>query len=288
MSRDDEANDDGASRAFFAGVINKLRIPESDRTKDGCDAQEEILRLFADEETAPFSVHRVCETTAAWGAPPGRWFEPSVMCRAFEVLIAGHELGTELAVYVVSGRDGEGGGVPVLDEDEIRAKSVDAGKALLLLVPVVLGTGRTINTRYIGQLRSMLAFEQSIGIVGGRPNSSLYIVGHSDDVFFYLDPHVVQPASLLDSVDVESYYCPTPLHIRGEALDPTLALGFYCREAADAVELLARVDALAKENATAPALQTRRGRVDTSATTSAASGEIERFRDDEFADWEFV
>jgi len=288
VTRDDEEDVEGAPHTFFASVVNKLRIPEHDRTKDGCDAQLEILRLFADEERAPFSVHRVCETTADWGAPPGRWFEPSVMCRAFEVLISGHELGRELAVYVVSGQEGEGGGVPVLDEDDIRAKSVDSGKALLLFVPVMLGAGRTINARYVSQLRSMLTFEQSVGIVGGRPNSSLYLVGHSDEVFFYLDPHVVQPASSVNSVDVESYYCPTPLHIRGEALDPTLALGFYCRNAAETVDLLARVDALANENATAPVLQTRRGRGDASATPSAANRGIERFHDDEFADWEFV
>ncbi|EFN56996.1 hypothetical protein CHLNCDRAFT_143632 [Chlorella variabilis] len=50
------------------------------------------------------------------------------------------------------------------------------GRGLVLLVPLVLGLGK-LNPRYIPQLEAVLAMPQSIGIVGGRPSSSLYFVG---------------------------------------------------------------------------------------------------------------
>ena len=289
---DDDDDDDGDETAtrlsFLSEVVNKLRIPENRFTKRGCDAQEDILRWFADDARAPFSIHRVCEKTAEWGIPPGRWFEPSVMCRAFEELIAHDEaLGTSLAVHVVRPSEDHDGGVPMLDERILRAKSVDIDKALLLFVPLVLGVGRTINARYLNQLRSILALKQSVGILGGRPNASLYLVGYSDDVFFYLDPHVVQPASSYDegTMDVESYYCSTPLHVRGEHLDPTLALGFYCRNSDDVDDLFARTRALAEANVAAPILLVR---TPTVPTVEEQSVRPVPERDDEFSDWEFV
>jgi len=272
-----------------------LRIPEHQRTKSGCDAQEDILSMFVDDASAPFSIHSLCETTTAWGAPPGRWFEPSVMCRAFAALIEVHsDLRDQIAVHVVGDQyeDDGVGGVPTIDEVELRAKSADVGKALLLFVPLVLGAGRNINARYLSQLRSILAFEQSVGIIGGRPNASLYLVGHSDDVFFYLDPHTVQPAnSFAEAVDFDSYYCPSPLQMRGELLDPTLALGFYCRGGDDLDSLFARVRALAAANATAPVLDARASPDAKPSTPRAPSPSTARARaprDDEFHDWEFL
>ena len=49
-----------------------------------------------------------------------------------------------------------------------------------------------MNERYIPQLQQVLTWPQSIGIVGGRPSSSLYFVGCQDDQVIYLDPHQAQ------------------------------------------------------------------------------------------------
>ena len=48
---------------------------------------------------------------------------------------------------------------------------------------------------YIAQLRAVLTWRQSIGIVGGRPSSSLYFIGFQHEHVLYLDPHEVQPVS---------------------------------------------------------------------------------------------
>ena len=52
--------------------------------------------------------------------------------------------------------------------------------------------GAQLNPRYVPQLQQVLAMPQSIGIVGGRPGSSLYFLGCQDSHVIYLDPHQVQ------------------------------------------------------------------------------------------------
>ena len=49
-----------------------------------------------------------------------------------------------------------------------------------------------VNPRYIPQLKAVLKWPHSVGIVGGRPSSSLYFVGHQENNFIYLDPHTLQ------------------------------------------------------------------------------------------------
>lgn len=47
-------------------------------------------------------------------------------------------------------------------------------------------------TRYLPLLAATFTFPQSLGILGGRPGASTYIIGVQDDKAFYLDPHEVQ------------------------------------------------------------------------------------------------
>jgi cysteine protease ATG4 len=49
-----------------------------------------------------------------------------------------------------------------------------------------------INPRYMQQLQAVLTWPQSVGIVGGRPSSSLYFIGFQGQHVLYLDPHEVQ------------------------------------------------------------------------------------------------
>ena len=53
-----------------------------------------------------------------------------------------------------------------------------------------------VNSRYVPQLQEVLQWPQSAGIVGGRPSSSLYFVGHQGDSVLFLDPHEVQEVRL--------------------------------------------------------------------------------------------
>lgn len=72
-----------------------------------------------------------------------------------------------LAASVGGGGGGSGGE---------RGGGTPCRRGLILLVPLVLGLGK-LNPRYVPQLEAVLAWPQSIGVVGGRPSSSLYFVG---------------------------------------------------------------------------------------------------------------
>ena len=50
--------------------------------------------------------------------------------------------------------------------------------------------------------QSCFEIEQSVGAVGGRPNSAFYFVGFQNDKLVYLDPHVTQDSIPPDSVDL--------------------------------------------------------------------------------------
>ncbi|MCD7459846.1 Cysteine protease atg4a [Datura stramonium] len=128
------------------------------------------------------------------------------MCRTWETLARSkrEETGNEdmslaMAIYVVSGdEDGERGGAPVLCIEDIvkHCSGLSKGEVdwtpVLFLVPLVLGLDK-INSRYLPLLAATFGFPQSLGILGGRPGASTYIVGMQDDKAFYLDPHEVQP-----------------------------------------------------------------------------------------------
>lgn len=53
-----------------------------------------------------------------------------------------------------------------------------------------------VNPRYVPQLQTVLTWPHSIGIVGGRPSSSLYFVGCQGDNVLFLDPHDTQQVRL--------------------------------------------------------------------------------------------
>ena len=131
-----------------------------------------------------------------------------------------------------------------------------------------------MNPRYVPQLQTVLTWPHSIGIVGGRPSSSLYFVGFQGDNVLFLDPHETQQVCshyaivvvvdlVLDFVltgvsahvdalqdhscvlqvvpdaevgDASSYHCDRLRLMPLASIDPSLAIGFYCRSAGELAE----------------------------------------------------
>lgn len=133
-----------------------------------------------------------------------------------------------------------------------RLLSCAARPGVLILIPLTLGVDK-VHPRYLPQVQAVLSFPQSVGIVGGRPGSSLYFVGYQDTNILYLDPHEVQPVAHLP-VDLPSYFCSTPRLTPVATIDPSMAIGFYVASRVEFDDLRSRLRGLEAAAAGAPLL----------------------------------
>ncbi|KAK0608831.1 hypothetical protein LWI29_036627 [Acer saccharum] len=229
----------------------------------------EILHLFGDSEASAFSIHNLLQAGKTYGLAAGSWVGPYAMCRSWESLSRCKKEETDLgchslpmAVYVVSGdEDGERGGAPVVCIEDASRHCLEFSKGqadwtpILLLVPLVLGLEK-VNPRYIPSLRETFTFPQSLGILGGKPGASTYIVGVQEENAFYLDPHDAQPVVNISrdnlDADTSSYHSNVVRHIHFDAIDPSLAIGFYCRDKDDFDDFCLRASKLAEVSNGAP------------------------------------
>ncbi|KAG8661491.1 cysteine protease ATG4 isoform X2 [Manihot esculenta] len=255
----------------------------------------EILHLLGDSEASPFSIHNLIHAGKAYSLAAGSWVGPYAVCRSWESLARckreENKLGYQLlpmAVYVVSGdEDGERGGAPVVCIEDASRHCIEFSRGqekwspILLLVPLVLGLEK-VNPRYIPSLQATFTFPQSLGIMGGKPGASTYIVGVQDDSAFYLDPHDVQPVVNISrdytEADTSSYHCDIIRHIPLDSIDPSLAIGFYCRDKDDFDEFCSLASKLADDSHGAPLFtvtQTRKLLKQVSHCTSNESDGVE-------------
>ncbi|CAG9462766.1 unnamed protein product [Pedinophyceae sp. YPF-701] len=113
---------------------------------------------------------------------------------------------------------------------------------LLLLVPMMLGA-RGVSEAYLSQVESLLHLRQSVGIVGGLPQRSLYLFGARGGALLCLDPHTPQ-AAVRASDSMASY---RPMRVGAVApaqLDASMAAGFLLADEADLEELCAGIEKL--------------------------------------------
>ncbi|KAK4416627.1 Cysteine protease ATG4 [Sesamum alatum] len=255
------------AQAFLFHKLGRSWRKSPDKPLDG--SYLEILHLFGDDEDSPCSIHNLLQGGNAYGLAPGSWVGPYAMCRTWESLVRNKReqigdgiLSSMIAVYVVSGdEDGERGGAPVLCiEDISRLCSKSSGgqsdwAPILLMVPLVLGLEK-INPRYLPLLSATFTFPQSLGLLGGKPGASTYIVGVQDEKAFYLDPHDVQQVAHIKTDDLEadtsSYHCNVVRHMPLESIDSSLAIGFYCRNKSDFDDFCSRASELIDQSNGAP------------------------------------
>lgn len=195
-----------------------------------------ILRLFEDNvsATSPFGLHAMVLAAASLGHPIGQWFSPSLLahvCRdqsrkTFPVhfLVNPIENGAFYLSYL---------------------RGMVAVQPLVLMVPMRLGVD-VFNLFYLGLVTGSLELPQSIGIIGGRPGKSYYIVGHQDNELFYLDPHITKgpPPSLIECMINRDFHTNDVLVMNPENLDPSIMFCFLAKNLADLDDLISNLSRL--------------------------------------------
>ncbi|KAG1451346.1 hypothetical protein G6F56_008109 [Rhizopus delemar] len=245
----------------------------------------EIVHWFLDELSprAPFSIHRVALLGKQLGKNIGEWFGPSTISRVIQVLVSDFAP-ADLTVYnasdgmiykdevhgVATGKSlrGDTSESVSLEDKKERSEAkhlydastfqstaikTDKFKSVLILVPLRLGIDSLHSTYYEG-LKACFGISSFVGIAGGRPNSSLYFVGLIGDELIYLDPHHSRPAletkhlSQYTKEEFATYHCSTPRKIRLSSIDPSMMVGFYCRNMREFDLLCQQIEKISKNH----------------------------------------
>ncbi|TRY54569.1 hypothetical protein DNTS_001572 [Danionella cerebrum] len=228
-----------------------------------------ILNAFIDKKDSYYSIHQIAQMGVGEGKSIGQWYGPNTVAQVLKKLSI-FDSWSRLAVHVAMDNtviieeikrlcmpwldvdrgacalpeespemNGDLEGACALTEDETAL-----WKPLVLLIPLRLGLS-DINEAYIEPLKQCFMMPQSLGVIGGKPNSAHYFIGFVGDELIYLDPHTTQPA--VEPCEDgyfpdESYHCQHPpcrMHIC--ELDPSIAVGFFCPTEDDFDEWCAQI-----------------------------------------------
>ncbi|KAG7456610.1 hypothetical protein MATL_G00237570 [Megalops atlanticus] len=214
-----------------------------------------ILNAFIDKEDSCYSIHQIAQVGVGEGKAIGQWYGPNTVAQVLKKLSV-RDSWSQLAVHVAMDNtvvieeikrlcmpwlEGEAEGQRVLNGCSEGARAQGAAETplwrpLVLLIPLRLGL-TDINEAYIETLKSCFMLPQSLGVIGGKPNSAHYFIGFVGQELIYLDPHTTQPAVEPGEggpVPDHSFHCQHPpcrMHIC--ELDPSVAVGFFCQTEED-------------------------------------------------------
>ncbi|XP_027622804.1 cysteine protease ATG4B [Tupaia chinensis] len=219
------------------------------------DSYFNVLNAFIDRKDSYYSIHQIAQMGVGEGKSIGQWYGPNTVAQVLKKL-AVFDTWSSLAVHIAMDNTVVTGEIRRLCGTSFpcvgaAASPADPGhhcngfpggaevasrpspwRPLVLLIPLRLGL-TDINEAYVETLKHCFMMPQSLGVIGGKPNSAHYFIGYVGDELIYLDPHTTQPAvELTDSclVPDESFHCqhpPSRMSIR--ELDPSIAVGFFCK-----------------------------------------------------------
>uniref|UniRef100_A0A8C7V481 Cysteine protease n=1 Tax=Oncorhynchus mykiss TaxID=8022 RepID=A0A8C7V481_ONCMY len=197
-----------------------------------------ILHCFLDRKDSCYSVHQMAQMGVGEGKSVGEWYGPNTVAQVLKKLALFDDWNS-LAVYVsmdntVVIEDISTFFFPSLDAKRTQSRS--DWRPLLLVIPLRLGINH-INPVYIQALKECFKIPQSCGVLGGKPNLAYYFIGFVGEELIYLDPHTTQSAVESEAgsgVDDQSYHClRSPRRMKITNLDPSVALGFFCKSEGD-------------------------------------------------------
>jgi cysteine protease ATG4 len=204
----------------------------------------EVIKMFADDPAAPFSIHNVARTgQERLHLPIGHWFSPTAVSDVLAYLTQVSPVADDLAIHVA--RDAAIYRSEVVKLAQTRhagalggqgidssGRAANTWRSVLVLVPLRLGS-HDVNEDYLPQVQSVFGIAQCMGMLGGRPGSAFYYVASRGEDLFYLDPHTTQrTVSMSGSYETSSYHCRIFRHMRSCDIDPSVCFCFLCSDEA--------------------------------------------------------
>uniref|UniRef100_A0A0K8TP81 Cysteine protease n=1 Tax=Tabanus bromius TaxID=304241 RepID=A0A0K8TP81_TABBR len=189
-----------------------------------------IVNRFEDFRKSPFSIHQIALMGDAEDKKVGEWFGPNTVAQVLKKLVQ-YDDWCSIVIHVAMDN--------VVVTDDIYTLCAEdhpnLWKPLLLIIPLRLGLSE-INPIYISALKKCFQQEETVGMIGGRPNQALYFIGYAEDEAIYLDPHTTQRSGSVGDksqegeVEIdETYHQKYASRISFRQMDPSLALCFVCK-----------------------------------------------------------
>ncbi|KAG7263325.1 hypothetical protein CRUP_002217 [Coryphaenoides rupestris] len=180
-----------------------------------------LLNAFVDKKDSCYSIHQIAQMGVGEGKSIGQWYGPNTVAQRLCMPWLDYGGAACADPGGASALNGclEGAGALAEEDGPL-------WRPLVLLIPLRLGL-TDINEAYIETLKQCFMLPQSLGVIGGKPNSAHYFIGYVGEELIYLDPHTTQPAvepGEDGQVPDDSYHCQHPpcrMHIC--ELDPSIA-----------------------------------------------------------------
>jgi len=173
---------------------------------------------------AAFCIGNIVELGLEFDRKPGDWYGPSTMIQIFEKLNDKYKPFEKLEI--ISFPEG------VLYQDKMELK-INSGpnKSLIIFIGFRLGLEK-VNPEYHPAILRLMRSKYFVGISGGQGDGALYFVGYQNfNELIFLDPHVTQKAvPKIEDLWQEhlSYHYPSPLKVKIEKINTSLAYGIFC------------------------------------------------------------
>uniref|UniRef100_A0AAY5E9I9 Cysteine protease n=1 Tax=Electrophorus electricus TaxID=8005 RepID=A0AAY5E9I9_ELEEL len=225
---------------------------------------QRILHCFLDRKDSCYSIHQMAQMGVGEGKSVGEWYGPNTVAQVLKKLALFDDWNS-LAVYVSMDNT-------VVIEDiskffylscccccfctdyKMYVQSLSSARSLAhsdreAVLPGGMAQFSLLYVKFNHHMecissdsdyflfKECFKMPQSCGVLGGKPNLAYYFIGFIDDELIYLDPHTTQLA--VDSetgtpVHDQSYHCQrSPHRMKITSLEPSVALGFFCRSEED-------------------------------------------------------
>ncbi|XP_007502499.1 cysteine protease ATG4B isoform X1 [Monodelphis domestica] len=247
---------------IFAQALVCRHLGRDWRWKQGrrqTDNYFNVLNAFIDKKDSYYSIHQIAQMGVGEGKSIGQWYGPNTVAQVLKKL-AVFDTWSSLAVHIAMDNTvvmedirrlckanfSHTDAAALPPDSDLLSNGYPPGaevtdrlsqwRPLVLLIPLRLGL-TDINEAYTETLKHCFMMPQSLGVIGGKPNSAHYFIGYVGEELIYLDPHTTQAAVELSNGGVipdESFHCQhPPCRMNIGELDPSIAVGFFCKSEED-------------------------------------------------------